>query len=56
MRGGVGAFWFWEWTGRLQGRWAGDGGDRLTDVFHLFEFGGEAFLEVGALVPLEIVC
>lgn len=52
---GVSEFGFGEWTGRFQGRWAGDGGGRLADIFHLFEFGGEAFLEVGAFVLLEVV-
>ena len=56
MRGGVGAFGFGEGTRRFQGGWAGDGDGRLTDIFHLFDFGGKAFLEVGALVLLEIVC
>ena len=56
MRRSVGAFGFGEWTGGFQGGWTGDGDGCLTDIFHLFEFGGEAFLEVGAFVLLEVIC
>ena len=52
----MGAFGFGERAGRFQNRWTGDGDGRLTDVFHLFEFGGEAFLEVGAFIFLEVIC
>jgi len=51
----MGEFGFWEWAGRFQGGWTGDGDSRLADIFHLFKFCGEGFLEVGALVLLEIV-
>ena len=51
----VGVFGFWEWTRGFQGRWASDGDGRSTDVFHLFEFGREAFLEVCTFVLLEII-
>lgn len=55
MRGGEGGFGFWEWAGRFQGRWTGDGDGRSANIFHLFKFCGEAFLEVGAFVLLEVV-
>lgn len=55
MRRGVGAFGFGEGTGRFQDRWAGDGGCRPADIFHLFELCSETSLEVGAFVLLEKV-
>ena len=54
VRGSVGAFGFWEWTGRFQARRSCDRDCRLADIFHLFQLGGEASLEVCAFVPLEV--
>ena len=56
VRRGVGAFGFGERTGGFQSGWTGDGDGRLTNIFHLFEFGGKAFLEVCAFILLEIIC
>jgi hypothetical protein len=51
----IGAFGFRERAGRFQDRWTGDRGSCLTDILHLLEFCGEAFLKVGTFVLLEVI-